>query len=190
MTPQASFKVTTNTPATIVPQEEDYSVEWKDLGSVEAEILILSICPVNEYQDILSAFEDKEISFSSHPQVRGKKARFVSLSSSAQKNHAISFDEIEHFVNNLRSVLQSMKNLHLVLPLGVSAHIAVLEACGIPMTHLDFRSNFITFLPDGLLIGDLLHPATEEHFFSKLDDFLPHIIDSLNTKSSASLGTQ
>lgn len=65
--------------------------------------------------------------------------------------------ELENCSAALCTELQSMHRLKLVLTLGISAHIAVLGACGIPLSRLDFRPGEITRLPDGLLLADGCH---------------------------------
>ena len=57
----------------------------------------------------------------------------------------------------LRSELQSMGQLRVVLALGVLAHSAVLTACGIPLSRLRFKHGQIQALPDGLLLADSYH---------------------------------
>lgn len=65
--------------------------------------------------------------------------------------------ELESCSAALCNELQNMHRLKLVLTLGISAHIAVLGACGIPLSRLDFRPGEITHLPDGLLLADGCH---------------------------------
>ena len=57
----------------------------------------------------------------------------------------------------LRSELQGLPNLRLVLALGVLAHAAVLKACGIPPSRVRFSHGAIHELPDGLLLADSYH---------------------------------
>jgi uracil-DNA glycosylase family 4 len=57
----------------------------------------------------------------------------------------------------LRSELQGMPNLRLVLALGVLAHAAVLKACGIPPARVRFSHGAVHKLPDGLLLADSYH---------------------------------
>ncbi len=57
----------------------------------------------------------------------------------------------------LRSELQGMPNLRLVLALGVLAHAAVLKACGIPPARVRFSHGAVHTLPDGLLLADSYH---------------------------------
>ena len=57
----------------------------------------------------------------------------------------------------LRSEVQGMANLRGVLALGVTAHAAVLKACGIPPARIRFRHGDIHSLPDGLLLADSYH---------------------------------
>jgi uracil-DNA glycosylase family 4 len=57
----------------------------------------------------------------------------------------------------LRGELQGMPNLRGVLALGVTAHAAVLKACGIVPARIRFRHGDIHTLPDGLLLADSYH---------------------------------
>jgi uracil-DNA glycosylase family 4 len=57
----------------------------------------------------------------------------------------------------LRSELQGMPNLRMVLALGVLAHASVLKACGIPPARVRFSHGAIHQLPDGLLLADSYH---------------------------------
>jgi uracil-DNA glycosylase family 4 len=57
----------------------------------------------------------------------------------------------------LRSELQGLPNLRLVLALGVLAHAAVLKACGMPPSRVRFSHGAIHELPDGLLLADSYH---------------------------------
>ncbi len=57
----------------------------------------------------------------------------------------------------LAAELRGMPNLRAVLALGVLAHAAVLQACGIPASRIRFRHGAIHELPDGLLLGDSYH---------------------------------
>ncbi len=57
----------------------------------------------------------------------------------------------------LRSELQGMQSLRLVLALGVLAHASVLKACGIPPARVRFSHGAIHELPDGLLLADSYH---------------------------------
>ncbi|TLU73872.1 uracil-DNA glycosylase [Lichenicoccus roseus] len=57
----------------------------------------------------------------------------------------------------LRSELEAIRPLRVVLALGVLAHSAVLAACGIPVSRLRFRHGQILTLPDGLLLADSYH---------------------------------
>ena len=57
----------------------------------------------------------------------------------------------------LRSELQGMPNLRVVLTLGVLAHAAVLRACGLPAARVKFQHGAFTTLPNGLTLADSYH---------------------------------
>ena len=57
----------------------------------------------------------------------------------------------------LRSELQGMPNLRVVLTLGVLAHAAVLRACGLPASRVKFQHGAFTTLPNGLTLADSYH---------------------------------
>ncbi len=57
----------------------------------------------------------------------------------------------------LSAELRGMPSLRAVLALGVLAHAAVLQACGIPASRIKFRHGAIHELPDGLLLADSYH---------------------------------
>ncbi len=57
----------------------------------------------------------------------------------------------------LSAELRGLPALRAVLALGVLAHAAVLQACGIPVSRIRFRHGAIHELPDGLLLADSYH---------------------------------
>jgi uracil-DNA glycosylase family 4 len=57
----------------------------------------------------------------------------------------------------LAAELASLPHLRAVLALGVLAHAAVLQACGIPPTRIRFTHGAIHELPDGLILADCHH---------------------------------
>ena len=57
----------------------------------------------------------------------------------------------------LRAELRGMPNLRVVLALGVTAHNAVLKACGLPVARIPFRHGAIHDLPGGPLLADSYH---------------------------------
>ncbi len=57
----------------------------------------------------------------------------------------------------LAAELRAMPNLSVVLALGVLAHAAVLNACGIPPSRIRFRHGALHHLPDGLILADSYH---------------------------------
>lgn len=57
----------------------------------------------------------------------------------------------------LRSELQTMPNLKVVIALGVLAHNAILAACGVPLTRISFQNGRIVTMPDGLRIASSHH---------------------------------
>ncbi|NHO31585.1 uracil-DNA glycosylase family protein [Acetobacter fallax] len=59
----------------------------------------------------------------------------------------------------LKSEVQTMPNLRVVLALGVLAHNATIAACGVPFSRTGFHHGRITSMPDGLRIADTYHPS-------------------------------
>jgi hypothetical protein len=79
-------------------------------------------------------------------------------------------------VPHLRETLRRLQNLQAVITVGASAHLALLSACGIPMTRVPYRPGMVTQLPDGL------HVAAAEidgsaHAARRLMTTLAHAID-------------
>lgn len=58
----------------------------------------------------------------------------------------------------LRGQLGVMPDLRVALALGVTAHLALLEACGMPLHRVPFRPGRMITLPDGLILADNPHP--------------------------------
>lgn len=61
--------------------------------------------------------------------------------------------DCNHF---LRTELQTLPNLRVVLTLGVLAHNATLAACGVPFSRVSFQNGQISSMPDGLRIANSL----------------------------------
>jgi uracil-DNA glycosylase family 4 len=57
----------------------------------------------------------------------------------------------------LAAELGAMPNLVAALALGVTAHAAVLKACGVPASRVRFRHGALHRLPDGLVLADSYH---------------------------------
>nr|WP_242011756.1 uracil-DNA glycosylase family protein [Acetobacter oeni] len=57
----------------------------------------------------------------------------------------------------LKSEVQTMPNLRVVLALGVLAHNATIAACGVPFSRSAFHHGQITSMPDGLRIANSYH---------------------------------
>lgn len=57
-----------------------------------------------------------------------------------------------------RTLPHTMKALHAlraVLTFGITAHIAVIDACGMPWSRVPYRPCKLTALPDGLIVANL-----------------------------------
>lgn len=61
--------------------------------------------------------------------------------------------DCNHF---LRTELQTLPHLRIVLTLGVLAHNATLAACGVPFSRVSFQNGQISSMPDGLRIANSL----------------------------------
>lgn len=61
----------------------------------------------------------------------------------------------------LAELLKSLSNLRMVVTFGVSAHLATIEAYGMPWGRIPFRPGKITVLPDGLMLMNLAAPSRQ-----------------------------
>lgn len=146
------------------------------VGASSARLLIVCLEPVREEVDSGSTptFCDTEgsallldvlheIGFLPHHPTRHSTAleladcRIVSAMRCVAPNNIPLPSEIATCNQFLRSELQTMSNLQVVLALGVLAHNATVTACGIPMTRAPFRSGQIMVMPDGLRLADSPH---------------------------------
>ena len=76
----------------------------------------------------------------------------------------------------LAAELHGMASLRAVLALGVLAHAAVLNACGIPPTRIRFRHGEIHELPDGLLLADSYHVSRYNTSTGRLTEAMFHAV--------------
>ncbi|MFT8896806.1 MAG: uracil-DNA glycosylase [Acetobacter sp.] len=91
--------------------------------------------------------------------------------------------DCNHF---LRTELQTLPNLRVVLTLGVLAHNATLAACGVPFSRVSFQNGQISSMPDGLMIANSLLLSRHnlqtghvcQHSFRKLLQQIRQEIDS------------
>lgn len=123
-----------------------------------AELLIVAMDPDEAKTTLGSMFEENGIVF--NPTFDGEGqilARVTTVMQSLATTRLPLPAELQKCSALLCSELQTMQRLKLVLTLGVSAHIVVLGACGVPLSRLDFRPGEITTLPDGLLLADACH---------------------------------
>ncbi|GBQ91784.1 hypothetical protein NKW43_02780 [Gluconobacter albidus] len=127
-------------------------------GPLSAEMLIVCLDPEDATETLASFLDANSIVFD--PALTGPEAilgRITSVMQPLSPQPLALPSELEACSAALCTELQSMPRLKLVLTLGISAHIAVLGACGIPLSRLDFRPGEITHLPDGLLLADGCH---------------------------------
>lgn len=131
-------------------------------GPLSAEMLIVCLDPEDATETLASFLDANSIVFDAG--AGGPEAilgRITSVMQPLSPQPLALPSELEACSTALCAELQSMPRLKLVLTLGISAHIAVLGACGIPLSRLDFRPGEITHLPDGLLLADGCHFPTK-----------------------------
>ncbi|MBS1064577.1 uracil-DNA glycosylase family protein [Gluconobacter kondonii] len=131
-------------------------------GPLSAEMLIVCLDPEDATETLASFLDANSIVFDAT--AGGPEAilgRITSVMQPLSPQPLALPSELEACSTALCAELQSMPRLKLVLTLGISAHIAVLGACGIPLSRLDFRPGEITHLPDGLLLADGCHFPTK-----------------------------
>ncbi|MFT8808441.1 hypothetical protein [Gluconobacter sp.] len=127
-------------------------------GPLSAELLIVCLDPEDAVDTLAGFLKANDIVFD--PALAGPASilgRITSVMQPLSSQPLALPSELETCSAALCTELQSMHRLRLVLTLGISAHIAVLGACGIPLSRLDFRPGEITHLPDGLLLADGCH---------------------------------
>lgn len=155
-----------------LPGEEEEAASLSSLGPVSAELLVVCLDPAESLRSLVPFLEAQGIDFSpgmastpaagrplAFPLIAG---RLTAAMAALPRKALPTPPEMEGCGALLREELQAMDRLRLVLALGVSAHIAVLSACGVPLSRLDFRPGRITRLPDGLLLADACHLPSEE----------------------------
>ncbi|MDF3625567.1 uracil-DNA glycosylase family protein [Brytella acorum] len=62
----------------------------------------------------------------------------------------------------LKARLRTLPRLRVAIAMGITAHVALLEACGMPRHRIPFRRDTLSILPDGLLLADIWHPLRRE----------------------------
>ncbi len=164
MTPQASSGSTPSDGHSPVRSKVQPFLSPKEgLGPLTAELLIVCLDPEEATKTLVPFLEAQGICFTDDNRDRLLiQARITSVTCHLPPQQVPLPTDMEFCSAALCEELQDMSGLRLVLVLGISAHIAVLRACGIPLTRLDFRPGEITRLPDGLLLADACHPLSEE----------------------------
>ncbi|MEJ5116171.1 hypothetical protein WH158_01945 [Gluconobacter cerinus] len=164
MTPQASSGSTISDGHPTVRSDVQPSLSLKEgLGPLSAELLVVCLDPEKATKTLVPFLEAQGICFAGDrrdPLLI--QARITSVTRHLPREQVSLPTDMESCSAALCDELRDMGGLRLVLVLGISAHIAVLGACGIPLTRLDFRPGEITCLPDGLLLADACHPLSEE----------------------------
>ncbi|MBF0860812.1 hypothetical protein HKD22_01545 [Gluconobacter kanchanaburiensis] len=130
------------------------------IGPLSAELLIVCLDPEEAVTTLASFLEANRIVFDTVAGPDNIVGRITTVMQPLSPQPLALPSELEECSAALCRELQSMHGLKLVLTLGISAHIAVLGACGIPLSRLDFRPGEITHLPDGLLLADGCHFPT------------------------------
>lgn len=154
MTPRASTGTIPAPPPLPAPTKGARS----GTGPLSAEMLIVCLDPEDAPEALASFLDANSIVFDTA--LVGPETilgRITSVMQPLSPQPLALPSELEACSAALCTELQSMPKLKLVLTLGISAHIAVLGACGIPLSRLDFRPGEITHLPDGLLLADGCH---------------------------------
>ncbi|MCH4092226.1 uracil-DNA glycosylase [Acetobacter sp.] len=114
------------------------------------------------------------------------KTRFISVIQSPPRSDLPLPSDVVACNHFLRTELQTLPNLRVVLTLGVLAHNATLAACGVPFSRVSFQNGQISSMPDGLRIANSLqlsrHNLQNGHLcqasFTKLLQDIRQEIDS------------
>lgn len=157
MTLRASTGTHHTPPLAHIPSE----VGRAGIGPLSAELLIVCLDPEDAEETLSPFLTANQIIFDPAFAKPGSIiGRITGVMQPLSPQPLALPSELENCSTALCNELQSMHRLKLVLTLGISAHIAVLRACGIPLSRLDFRPGEITHLPDGLLLADGCHFPT------------------------------
>ncbi|AAW61543.1 uracil-DNA glycosylase family protein [Gluconobacter oxydans] len=157
MTLRASTGPTASPPPPLPASEGGRS----GIGPLSAEMLIVCLDPEDAVETLGSFLRANNIVFDAVPASPDAiVGRITTVMQLLSPQPLALPSELEECSAALCTELQNMHRLKLVLTLGISAHIAVLGACGIPLSRLDFRPGEITHLPDGLLLADGCHFPT------------------------------
>ncbi|AQS85427.1 MAG: uracil-DNA glycosylase [Acetobacter aceti] len=84
------------------------------------------------------------------------KTRFISVLQSPPRSDLPLPSDVVACNHFLRTELQTLPNLRVVLTLGALAHNATLAACGVPFSRVSFQNGKISSMPDGLRIANSL----------------------------------
>ncbi|GBR43835.1 uracil-DNA glycosylase family protein [Neokomagataea thailandica] len=146
-------------------------------------ILIVAIGQTLSQAHLKDILEARGIGFSPssslHPYACFSQANVTVTSPIAQPNH------LKNAKHTLQHELNTLPGLQLVIAIGLSTHITLMEACGVTLSRQIFYPNTITRLPDGLLVAHLPSPGTTmksssfTRMITALDELLPDIENAL-----------
>ncbi|NHN87878.1 uracil-DNA glycosylase family protein [Acetobacter conturbans] len=151
--------------------QTDIALPATPLGPSHARVLIVSLAPDHERGPQLSfldseaeallyatltelGFAETRVNDNGEATVIPVESRIVSAIRCPAPAGVPQPSEVATCNQFLRSELQTMPNLRIVVTLGVLAHNATLAACGVPLSRVSFQNGQITGMPDGLKIAN------------------------------------
>ncbi|GBR50038.1 hypothetical protein AA106555_0066 [Neokomagataea thailandica NBRC 106555] len=154
------------------------------LYSPPPAILILNVDQTLPQKRLKEALEARGLLFGP-ASTTGQHARFSKAT--ATVNALLSHPhQLNQAKASLQHELQTLNNLQLVLTIGLSSHILLMEALGIALNRQTFHMSGLARLPDGLLSAHLPTPSRIDQsgqrllpFFEAFDALLPDIQQAL-----------